>query len=86
MKFKIGDTVRVVTERWGKNQFGMTGVVYGLELAGYSLPLPVKVKFDNETNAYDEYDLEIVHSALLLQPDFTLDEIASAQEIMDQMG
>jgi len=92
MKFNVGDMVRVTTNRFGPNQFGNIGVVVQTNRIPH-LPHPnIKVEFyrchcpnyDSPTNVYCETDLELCQP--LLQPDFTLDEIASAQEIMDQMG
>ena len=94
MKFNIGDTVRVTTDRFGNKQFGNIGVVIQTDRTGLPLShLNIRVKFDRcrcpnydtSTNVYCETDLELYEPSLL-QPDFTLDEIASAQEIMDQMG
>ena len=81
MKFKVGDMVRVSTNRFGPEQFGRIGVIIQTDRP---TSLNFRVKFEMGYNVYCETDLELCQP--LLQPDFTLDEIASAQEIMDQMG
>ena len=85
MKFKVGDTVRVSTDRFGPKQFGNIGVV--IQINRHSpINLNIRVMFDHDSNAYYETDLELYKPPPLLQPDFSLDEIAAAQEIMDQTG
>ncbi len=84
MKFKVGDTVRVTTDRFGPKQFGNIGVIIETDR-----PVPflnIRVMFDDGPNVYHEIDLELCNPPPLLQPDFSLDEISAAQEIMDQMG
>ncbi len=86
MKFKVGDTVRVNTDRFdrfGPKQFGNIGVIIYTDGPG---SLDIRVMFDDGANAYHSDDLELYKPPPLLQPDFTIDEIATAQEIMDQMG
>ncbi len=90
-KFKVGDTVKVTTDRFGPKQFGNIGIVIEMDRRA---PLNIRVEFDrcrcpnydSSTNSYCETDLELCELPPLLQPDFSLDEIAAAQEIMDQMG
>ena len=83
MKFNIGDTVRVTTDRFGPKPIGNIGVIIQTDLP---TSLNFLVKFEKGYNVYCETDLELCDPPPLLQPDFSLDEIASAQEIIDQMG
>jgi hypothetical protein len=60
-KFKVGDRVRVITKKYGEDQYGDVGVVE--ELRGEPC-LPVSVRFDElrkqncATNSYEHEDLE----------------------------
>ena len=84
MKFNIGNTVKVITHHYGRDQFEKIGVIVQ---TNNPTPLNIRVKFDGTRyNVYHEGDLELYNQPPLLQPDFTLDEISAAQEIIDQMG
>ncbi len=84
MKFKVGDRVRVATDRFGIEYFGNIGIIVQTDNPSY---LNILVEFDDGPNAYHNNDLELYKPPpLLLEPDFSLDEIAAAQEIMDRMG
>ena len=67
-KFRVGDIVRVVTERHGKSQFGTVGVVFRLSTLNGTGALPVGVDFSSQLsfpsslprrNSYAERDLEL---------------------------
>ena len=85
MKFNIGDTVRVTTDRFGPRQIGNIGIITQTDRPS-PINLNIRVSFDGFHNAYCEDDLELYLPPPLLQPEFNLDEIVMAQEIMDQMG
>jgi len=73
MKFKIGDQVRVTTDRFDHGylpkcrQSGLTGVVFKV-VRGWG-SLPIHIKYDDETvndywkghtNCYNDSDLELI--------------------------
>ena len=86
MKFNVGDTVRVTTYRFGSRYIGNIGVIIQINLSERLKFLVKTERGHNPYNTYSETDLELYKPPPLLQPDFSLDEIASAQEIIDQMG
>lgn len=85
-KFAVGDRVRVITKRFGKEQFGDCGEIYKVDDTRSGL-LSIGVNFYEgchaEKNAYEEEDLE--HIAFgLLTPEFDLDEIHLGEELVNQ--
>jgi hypothetical protein len=60
-KFKVGDRVRVATEKYGKDQLGDTGITEYVSAYG---SLPVRVKFDADChakfNSYNHEDLVLI--------------------------
>lgn len=84
-KFKIGDRVKVTTTRFGNHQYGQIGEVYML----VERPnLPIRVRFANGGyNAYSDPDLTLLEECQLMpEPEFTLDEMAQAEELVGRRG
>lgn len=95
-KFAVGDQVVVTTDRFGDVSFcgrnypqkGLTGIVTKTDRQ-QPTTLPLQIKYDEfgTLNAYAEYDLEFIDRiAFMVEPEFSLDEMADAQDIISQMG
>lgn len=88
-KFKVGNKVRVITDRHTKDQKGLVGVVKTIGSGGY---LPVQVTFQGKqdvgcrqnahTNSYSEADLELVIDITI--PRFVVGETVRVNKVGDK--
>ena len=88
-KFRVGDQVRVITDYWGYDQLGADGTVIYIHEDEGLLPIGVRYsklsKYNPEgRNAYRPEDLELLTPRTMLpSPEFSLEEIGLAQELME---
>jgi hypothetical protein len=74
MRLKVGDRVRVCTQKWGENQFGLTGVISSRYQPNSSIyRLDWEIKYDTpwgtlRYNQYAEDDLELLYKELQYDP------------------
>jgi hypothetical protein len=60
-EFQVGDTVEVITDRFGRHQRGRVGEVERID--GPIADLPIRVRFNNHYNVYHPRDLKLVGRA-----------------------
>lgn len=88
-KFNVGDHVRVITKRFGDNQFHDIGVVDGVATdPGLNFRVDFSSNPDAHSpyNSYDAADLEHYIPLSLTDPEFDLDEIHQAEDLVNQRG
>lgn len=87
-KFNVGDHVRVITGRHANDQFHCVGyITHIIEIDSFGRDLPLAVTLqDRRGLLYHEDDLELMVSQGLVDPEFDLDEIHQAEDLVNQRG
>lgn len=85
MTFQIGDRVRVLDSCQYTEQHGWIGEIYAVGYVGRAKGV-VWVRFPEEEERYYSAHEIVLEPAILLNADFSLDELSIAEDVISQMG